>query len=164
MFGDRISSSTSCSSWRPETRQSICSRGVLPRNFQSCNTSRFRASLPSSGTPGSRTGALPALWHPWSANAGPRSKPTIWSTGLSLWQGWITTRGDCSGCTPAAAAPRRRRIAGPEPNQSRVARDARAGGNCKRFSIETRLKFTLGLRCQLSGPTLTLLHFCTRRR
>jgi len=39
MFANRISSSTSCSIWLPETSPPSSSRGVLRHRFQSCNTS-----------------------------------------------------------------------------------------------------------------------------
>ena len=40
MFANRISSSTSCSIWLPETSPPSSSRGVLRHRFQSCNTSQ----------------------------------------------------------------------------------------------------------------------------
>ena len=39
MFANRISSSTSCSIWPPETSPPSSSRDVLRHRFQSCNTS-----------------------------------------------------------------------------------------------------------------------------
>jgi DNA replication protein DnaC len=45
MFANRISSSTSCSIWLPETSPPSCSRGVLRQGFQSCNTSLLQAEL-----------------------------------------------------------------------------------------------------------------------
>src|ERR1700751_1136546 len=39
MFANRISSSTDCSIWQPETSPPSSSRGILRRSFQSCNTS-----------------------------------------------------------------------------------------------------------------------------
>ena len=42
MFANRISSSTSCSIWRPETSPPSSARGVLRHRFQSCNTSPVR--------------------------------------------------------------------------------------------------------------------------
>ena len=41
MFANRIASSTSCSSWRPETRQSGCSRSVIRRSFQSWTPAQY---------------------------------------------------------------------------------------------------------------------------
>ena len=41
MFANRISSSTSCSIWLPETSPPTSARGVLRHRFQSCNTSRL---------------------------------------------------------------------------------------------------------------------------
>src|ERR1035437_5250665 len=41
MFTNRISSSTSCSIWPPETSPPSCARGLLRHHFQSCNTSVF---------------------------------------------------------------------------------------------------------------------------
>jgi len=41
MFANRISSSTSCSIWLPETSPPGSARGLLRHRFQSCNTSRF---------------------------------------------------------------------------------------------------------------------------
>src|ERR1039458_3773059 len=42
MFANRISSSTSCSIWLPETSPPSSARGLLRHRFQSCNTSLFR--------------------------------------------------------------------------------------------------------------------------
>ena len=39
MFANRISSSTSCSIWLPETSPPSSARGLLRHHFQSCNTS-----------------------------------------------------------------------------------------------------------------------------
>src|ERR1017187_7384050 len=39
IFANRISSSTSCSIWPPETSPPSSSRGVLRHRFESCNTS-----------------------------------------------------------------------------------------------------------------------------
>src|ERR1019366_3280053 len=39
MFANRISSSTSCLIWLPETSPPSSSRGVLRHRFESCNTS-----------------------------------------------------------------------------------------------------------------------------
>src|ERR1019366_8742630 len=39
MFANRISSSTSCSIWPPETSPPSSARGVLRHRFESCNTS-----------------------------------------------------------------------------------------------------------------------------
>src|ERR1035441_9419280 len=39
MFANRISLSTSCSIWLPETSPPSSARGVLRHRFQSCNTS-----------------------------------------------------------------------------------------------------------------------------
>src|SRR5262244_3574793 len=46
MFANRISSSTGCSIWLPETSPPSSSRGVLRHRFQSCNTS-FIKQLPT---------------------------------------------------------------------------------------------------------------------
>src|ERR1019366_7504953 len=45
MFANRISSSTSCSIWLPETSPPSSARGLLRHRFQSCNTSLFRDSF-----------------------------------------------------------------------------------------------------------------------
>jgi hypothetical protein len=39
IFANRISSSTSCSIWPPETSPPSSARGLLRHRFQSCNTS-----------------------------------------------------------------------------------------------------------------------------
>src|ERR1019366_7713392 len=39
MFANKISSSTSCSIWLPETSPPSSSQGVLRHRFESCNTS-----------------------------------------------------------------------------------------------------------------------------
>src|ERR1017187_7986451 len=44
MFANKISSSTSCSIWLPETSPPSSSRGVLRHRFESCNTSVPRLS------------------------------------------------------------------------------------------------------------------------
>src|ERR1017187_8919754 len=41
IFANRISSSTSCSIWPPETSPPSSARDVLGHPFQSCNTSRM---------------------------------------------------------------------------------------------------------------------------
>src|ERR1039458_2668557 len=41
MFANRISSSTSCSIWLPETSPPSSARAVLRHRFQSCNTSVY---------------------------------------------------------------------------------------------------------------------------
>jgi hypothetical protein len=43
MFANRISSSTSCSIWLPETSPPSSARGLLRHHFQSCNTSLLDA-------------------------------------------------------------------------------------------------------------------------
>src|SRR5450830_1004907 len=48
MFANRISSSTSCSIWPPETSPPSSSRDVLRHRFQSCNT--FVQMNPTDGT------------------------------------------------------------------------------------------------------------------
>src|ERR1019366_5263336 len=45
MFANKISSSTSCSIWVPETSPPSSSRGVLRHRFESCNTSLRTARL-----------------------------------------------------------------------------------------------------------------------
>ena len=41
LFANRISSSTSCSIWLPETSPPSSARDLLGHRFQSCNTSRL---------------------------------------------------------------------------------------------------------------------------
>src|SRR3981189_2104772 len=49
MLANRVSSSTSCSIWRPQTPPHGSSRDLLPHRFKNCNTSgRRRTACPKS--------------------------------------------------------------------------------------------------------------------
>ncbi len=87
MFANRISSSTNCSIWLPETSPPSSSRGVLRHRFESCNTSAEDLLLPdfrsgAAGLPGRsmrEKASAPAATSAWlgrEAKGAPVSQPT----------------------------------------------------------------------------------------